>query len=151
MPKRDDTSSAELRSLGMKATGPRTKILEIFQASAAQGVRHMSAEDVYRALVAEQVDIGLATVYRVLAQFEQAELLTRSHLESGRATYELSEGGHHDHLICVTCGRVEEFVDAQIERRQREIAAAHGLELQEHSLSLFGVCVKPNCPHRPPD
>ncbi len=146
---RGTSSSAELKNLGLKVTGPRMTILDIFQRNAAQGVRHMSAEDVYRALLSENLDVGLATVYRVLMQFEQAGLLVRIHLEAGRATYELDEGHHHDHLVCLTCGRVEEFVDAEIERRQHEIAKAHGLELQEHSLSLYGVCNKPDCPHRP--
>jgi Fur family transcriptional regulator, ferric uptake regulator len=149
MTSRSASSSAELKNLGLKVTGPRTRILEIFQRNAVLGVRHMSAEDVYKTLLAENLDAGLATVYRVLTQFEQAGLLVRTRLEAGRATYELDEGHHHDHLVCLTCGRVEEFVDAEIERRQREIAAAHGFELLEHSLSLYGECNKPDCPHRP--
>ena len=102
----------------------RLKVLEIFQRGSAQGSgRHMSAEDVYKALIAENIDVGLATVYRVLTQFEQAGLLARNHFEGGRAMFELNEGSHHDHLVCLTCGRVEEFVDAEIERRQHSIAA----------------------------
>ena len=103
----------ELKSSGLKATLPRIKVLEVFQ-NAAQ--RHMSAEDVYKALLAEGADVGLATVYRVLMQFEQARLLTRSNFESGKAVFELNEGQHHDHLVCLDCGRVEEFFDAQIRR-----------------------------------
>ncbi len=134
----------ELKSMGLKATLPRLKILEIFQ----QGKqRHMSAEDVYRELLAEQQDIGLATVYRVLTQFEQAGLLKRSNFESGKAVFELDQGQHHDHLVCVQCGRVEEFYDAEIERRQQAIAKEHGFVLQDHALSLYGNCMKPDCKH----
>ena len=136
----------DLKSSGLKVTLPRIKILEIFQ-KAQQ--RHMTAEDVYKALLMEQADIGLATVYRVLMQFEQAGLLSRSHFESGKSVFELNEGGHHDHLVCVTCGRVEEFVDADIEARQRAVAKSRGFELQEHALSLYAVCTKAACPHRP--
>ena len=125
---------------------PRLKILEIFQTSEE---RHMSAEDVYRILLAEHMDIGLATVYRVLTQFEQAGLLSRNNFESGKAIYELNEGKHHDHLVCLDCGRVEEFFDAEIEQRQQSIARARGFALQEHALSLYGNCTKEPCPHRP--
>lgn len=135
----------ELKSSGLKATLPRLKILEVFERSVQ---RHMSAEDVYRLLLAEGADIGLATVYRVLMQFEQAGLLTRSNFESGKSVFELNEGQHHDHLVCLTCGRVEEFFDAQIEQRQREVAQTRGFQLQEHSLALYAVCVKPDCAHR---
>jgi Fur family ferric uptake transcriptional regulator len=136
----------ELKSSGLKATLPRIKILEVFQAT---NRRHMTAEDVFKALLAEGSDIGLATVYRVLMQFEQAGLLTRSNFESGKAVFELNEGGHHDHLVCLSCGRVEEFFDAEIEQRQRSIAITRGFELQEHSLALYARCTKPNCEHRP--
>lgn len=135
----------ELKSSGLKATLPRLKILEVFERAAQ---RHMSAEDVYRMLVVEGADIGLATVYRVLMQFEQAGLLTRSHFESGKAVFELNEGQHHDHLVCLTCGRVEEFFDADIELRQREVARTQGFELQEHTLALYATCTKPDCEHR---
>ena len=131
--------------MGLKATGPRLRILELFQTS---GVRHMSAEDVYRLLLAENIEVGLATVYRVLTQFEQAGLLQRHHFESGKAVFELNEGSHHDHLVCLQCGRVEEFYDAEIERRQNRIAAERGFALHDHSLSLYADCVKPECPHR---
>ncbi len=136
----------ELKSSGLKATLPRIKILEIFQRAAA---RHMTAEDVYRALLAEHADIGLATVYRVLLQFEQAGLLTRSHFESGKSVFELNEGQHHDHLVCLSCGRVEEFFDAQIESRQRDVASERGFALQDHALALYAVCTKADCQHRP--
>jgi Fur family ferric uptake transcriptional regulator len=136
----------DLKSSGLKATLPRIKILEVFQKT---DVRHMTAEDVFKALLKEDADIGLATVYRVLMQFEQAGLLTRSHFESGKSVFELNEGQHHDHLVCLTCGRVEEFFDAEIEKRQRTIAQERGFALQEHALSLYGVCTKQNCPHRP--
>ncbi|HVJ60108.1 MAG TPA: ferric iron uptake transcriptional regulator [Burkholderiaceae bacterium] len=144
------SSSDDLKSSGLKATLPRMKILEIFQRSSAErGVRHMSAEDVYKALVAEHLDVGLATVYRVLTQFEQAGLLARNHFEGNRAVFELNEGAHHDHLVCLTCGRVEEFVDSEIEKRQRRIAQERGFRLQEHALALYGECTKEQCPHRP--
>ncbi len=129
---------------------PRLKVLEIFhRAGAANGVRHLAAEDVYKALLAEHIDIGLATVYRVLTQFEQAGLLARSNFEHGRAVFELNEGQHHDHLVCLTCGRVEEFVDAEIEKRQQKIAESRGFTLQEHALALYGECARSKCPHRP--
>lgn len=150
MSQRGTASSVELKSMGLKATLPRMKILEIFQrSSAAQGIRHLSAEDVYKALLAENLDVGLATVYRVLTQFEHAGLLKRSHFEAGRAVFELDEGKHHDHLVCLTCGRVEEFVDTEIEKRQQQIAQAKGFKLQEHSLALYGECARTHCPHRP--
>ncbi|AJC14979.1 MULTISPECIES: ferric iron uptake transcriptional regulator [Pandoraea] len=136
---------ADLKNIGLKATLPRLKILEIFQNSE---VRHLTAEDVYRHLLGENLDIGLATVYRVLTQFEQAGLLSRSNFESGKAVFELNEGHHHDHLVCMDCGRVEEFFDAEIERRQKLIAKERGFALQEHSLAMYGSCTKDPCPHR---
>jgi Fur family ferric uptake transcriptional regulator len=145
-------SAAELKGSGLKATAPRLKILEIFQRHAQQmGDRHLSAEDVYRLLSADRLEVGLATVYRVLTQFEQAGLLSRRNFEAGRAVFELNEGAHHDHLVCVNCGRVEEFVDPEIEERQRRIANERGYDLQEHALALYGVCRKPGCPNRPND
>lgn len=135
----------ELKSTGLKATLPRLKILEIFQ----KGVqRHMTAEDVFRVLMEERSDVGLATVYRVLAQFEQAELLSRSHFESGKAVYELNEGEHHDHLVCLDCGRVEEFFDAEIEKRQHAVAKAKGFAIADHALSLYAHCTREDCEHR---
>jgi Fur family transcriptional regulator, ferric uptake regulator len=136
----------ELKSTGLKATLPRLKILDVFQKGSQ---RHMTAEDVFRVLLEERSDIGLATVYRVLTQFEQAGILSRSHFESGKAVYELNEGQHHDHLVCLDCGRVEEFYDAQIEQRQKSVAAAKGFDIADHALSLYAHCVKEACPHRP--
>ena len=140
------THADELKSSGLKATLPRIKILEVFQRAA---VRHMTAEDVYKALLTDGADVGLATVYRVLMQFEQAGLLARSNFESGKSVFELNEGQHHDHLVCLTCGRVEEFYDAEIETRQRDVAQARGFALQDHSLALYANCTKPACVHRP--
>ncbi len=139
------TNADELKSSGLKATLPRIKILEVFQQGSR---RHMTAEDVFKALLTEGSDIGLATVYRVLMQFEQAGLLTRSNFESGKSVFELNEGHHHDHLVCLSCGRVEEFFDPEIEHRQRAIAETRGFELQEHSLSLYARCVKVDCPNK---
>jgi len=136
----------ELKSTGLKATVPRLKILEIFQKGEQ---RHMTAEDVYRALLDDQSDVGLATVYRVLTQFEQAGILSRSHFESGKAVYELDEGQHHDHLVCLDCGRVEEFYDAEIEKRQHAVAKAKGFSIADHALSLYAHCTKTDCLNRP--
>ena len=140
------TTAQSLKEIGLKATLPRRRILELFETSK---VRHLSAEDVYKALIAEGMDGGLATVYRVLTQFEQAGLLTRQHFETGKAVFELNDSSHHDHLVCLQCGRVEEFYDAEIEKRQGEIAKQNGFELRGHSLALYADCSKPNCPHRP--
>ena len=137
--------TSDIKNSGLKATLPRIKILEIFQRAEQ---RHMTAEDVYKALLGEAADIGLATVYRVLQQFEQAGLLSRNHFETGKAVYELNEGHHHDHLVCLTCGKVEEFFDAGIEERQHAIARERGFQLQEHSLALYASCVKADCPNR---
>jgi Fur family ferric uptake transcriptional regulator len=110
----------------------------------------MTAEDVFRVLLDERSDIGLATVYRVLTQFEQAGILVRSHFESDKAVYELNEGQHHDHLVCLDCGRVEEFYDAEIEKRQHDVARTKGFDIADHALSLYAHCTKGECPHRPP-
>jgi Fur family ferric uptake transcriptional regulator len=139
------SSAQSLKDIGLKATLPRRKVLELFENSK---VRHLSAEDVYRSLIAEGIDIGLATVYRVLTQFEQAGLLSRQHFETGKAVFELNQGGHHDHLVCLQCGRVEEFFDAEIEQRQSEVARKRGFELRGHSLALYADCTKPDCPNR---
>ena len=136
---------SELKSMGLKATFPRLKVLDVFRKS---DQRHMSAEDVYKALIAENIDIGLATVYRVLTQFEQAGLLLRSQFDQGKAVFELDEGNHHDHLVCTVCGHVEEFFDPEIEKRQQQIAERMGFNIQDHALSIYGVCTKPNCVHR---
>ena len=136
----------DLKSSGLKATLPRIKILEVFQNTER---RHMTAEDVFKALLTDGADIGLATVYRVLMQFEQAGLLSRSNFESGKAVFELNEGAHHDHLVCLDCGHVEEFYDAEIEQRQRAVTVSRGFELQEHSLSLYARCTKTDCERKP--
>jgi Fur family ferric uptake transcriptional regulator len=135
----------DLKNAGLKATLPRLKIINLFEQSP---VRHLTAEDVYRKLLAEGLDVGLATVYRVLTQFEQAGLLVRHHFESGKAVFELNQGGHHDHLVCLQCGRVEEFFDAEIEKRQTKIARERGFEISEHALYLYAECTRPKCPHR---
>ncbi|MGN6702173.1 MAG: ferric iron uptake transcriptional regulator [Burkholderiaceae bacterium] len=137
-------NSSDLKASGLKATLPRLKILEIFQNSP---VRHLSAEDVYKVLLAEDMDVGLATVYRVLTQFEQAGLLHRNHFETGKAVFELNPGSHHDHLVCLDCGRVEEFYDEEIEARQQRVARERGFELAEHALALYGHCSKRDCPY----
>jgi Fur family ferric uptake transcriptional regulator len=141
------TSPHDLKNAGLKATAPRLKIINLFEASK---VRHLSAEDVYRQLLSEGLDIGLATVYRVLTQFEQAGLLTRHHFESGKSVFELNEGRHHDHLVCLQCGRVEEFYDPEIEKRQAKVAHERGFQIAEHALYLYAECVKARCPHRKP-
>lgn len=128
---------ANLKETGLKVTMPRIKILELFQNTT---VRHLSAEDIYRQLSGQKIDVGLATVYRVLTQFEQAGLLTRNYFEPTKAIYELNEGEHHDHIVCVDCGWVEEFHDDQIEERQREIARERGVEIVDHSLALYCRC-----------
>ena len=138
-------NTTDLKSSGLKATLPRLKILEIFQNSET---RHLTAEDVYKILLTDSLDVGLATVYRVLTQFEQAGLLHRNHFETGKATFELNEGSHHDHLVCLDCGRVEEFFDEQIEKRQHLVAKERGFTLTEHSLALYGNCTKPKCEHK---
>jgi Fur family ferric uptake transcriptional regulator len=135
----------ELKSTGLKATLPRLKILDVFQKGQQ---RHMTAEDVFRVLLEERSDIGLATVYRVLTQFEQAGILSRSHFESGKAVYELNEGTHHDHMVCLDCGKVEEFYDAEIEKRQHAVAKAKGFTIADHALSLYAHCTKNPCPNK---
>ncbi|HWK60610.1 MAG TPA: ferric iron uptake transcriptional regulator [Eoetvoesiella sp.] len=127
----------ELKNMGLKATFPRLKILDIFRKA---DHRHQSAEDVYRALINEDVDIGLATVYRVLTQFEQAGILVRSQFDGGKAVFELNDGDHHDHLICTNCGKVVEFTDHDIEKRQHKIAKDQGFVLESHTMMLYGIC-----------
>ena len=139
------SNSHDLKSAGLKATVPRLKIINLFETSK---VRHLTAEDVYKMLLTEGLDIGLATVYRVLTQFEQAGLLVRHHFESGKAVFELNEGKHHDHLVCMQCGRVEEFYDADIEKRQTKVAEQRGFRIHDHSLQLYADCTKVNCPHK---
>jgi Fur family transcriptional regulator, ferric uptake regulator len=139
------TNIEELKSTGLKATIPRLKILEVFQRSRQ---RHMSAEDVFKVLLLENSDVGLATVYRVLTQFEQASILSRSQFEGGKSVYELNEGQHHDHIVCLDCGKVEEFYDPEIESRQQAVAQAKGFTITDHALSLYARCTKTACPHR---
>ncbi len=136
---------SNLKNIGLKATLPRLKVLELFEHSEKQ---HLTAEDVYRMLMTEEIDIGLATVYRVLTQFEQAGLLIRHHFDSDKAVYELNAGQHHDHLVCVQCGHVEEFFDEEIERRQKAIAAERGFSIHDHSLHLYVDCNRSGCPNR---
>lgn len=139
------SNSQNLKNIGLKATYPRLKILDLFQTA---DQRHQTAEDVYRHLMAEGMDIGLATVYRVLTQFEQAGLLERHYFESGKAVFELNEGRHHDHLVCLQCGRVEEFFDPEIERRQNAVATERGFAVKEHALYLYAECLKTDCPYK---
>jgi Fur family ferric uptake transcriptional regulator len=139
------TDSEQLKSMGLKATAPRLRILGLFEQAEK---RHLTADEVYRLLLNENVDVGLATVYRVLTQFEQAGILIRHHFDNDKAIYELNQGGHHDHLLCLQCGRVEEFVDEEIERRQRKIAEQRGFHIHEHSLYLYADCVRKDCPYR---
>ena len=138
-------STENLKTSGLKATLPRLRILELFERSA---VRHLSAEDVYKLLQKEGTDTGLATVYRVLTQFEQAGLLIRHHFESEKAVFELNQGSHHDHLVCVQCGHVEEFYDAEIEKRQSQVAETRGFRIHDHSLHIYADCMRDNCPRK---
>lgn len=138
--------ASDLKGMGLKATGPRLQILNLFETC---GERHLSAEDIYRRLLTDDSDVGIATVYRVLTQFEQAGLLTRHHFEGGRAVYELNQGHHHDHLVCVTCGKVEEFYDPEIEARQEHVAKERGFTIRDHALYIYADCIKDGCPNRP--
>ena len=139
------SDSQDLRKAGLKATLPRITILTLFENSQE---RHLSADDVYRELINSGEDIGLATVYRVLTQFETAGLLMRHHFESGKAVFELNRGGHHDHLVCMQCGRVEEFHDPEIERLQDQVAEQRQFKIREHSLYLYADCQREACPYR---
>jgi Fur family ferric uptake transcriptional regulator len=139
------SNPSDLKSIGLKATLPRLKILDLFEQS---DKRHMTAEEVYRLLTDEGQDIGLATVYRVLTQFEQAGLLMRHHFDSDKAVFELNQGDHHDHLVCLQCGKVEEFFDSEIEKRQNRIAKERGFAIHDHSLQIYADCIKEDCPNR---
>lgn len=132
----------DLKNAGLKATLPRLKVLSLFENSKE---RHLSAEDIYKIMINSGEDVGLATVYRVLTQFEQAGLLIRHHFESGKAVFELNGGTHHDHIVCVKCGRVEEFYDEEIEKRQKNAAESLGFKMQDHSLTIYGICSKQPC------
>lgn len=138
--------SKELKQAGLKVTLPRMKILDMLQ---HQESTHLSAEAIYRALVDSGEEIGLATVYRVLTQFESSGLVRRHHFEGGQSVFEINHGGHHDHILCLECGRIEEFCDEDIEHRQRAIAQQSGFTLAEHCLILYGHCNNADCPHRP--
>jgi Fur family ferric uptake transcriptional regulator len=137
--------SQDLKRAGLKVTLPRMKILEILEGSEVQ---HLTAEDIYRRLLDLGEQIGLATVYRVLTQFESAGLVTRHHFEGGQAVFELERGDHHDHIVCTECGHVEEFYDEVIEQRQHAVAERFGFSLKDHALILYGECMRSDCPHR---
>ncbi len=139
--------SDELRKAGLKVTLPRVKILEIL---ASSGGRHLSAEDIYKTLIDQGEEIGLATVYRVLTQFEQADLVQRHHFEGGTSVFELNQGEHHDHIVCMDCGKVEEFMDCGIEARQLDVANKLGFDIAEHNLILYGRCRRKDCPNKRP-
>ena len=136
--------SSELRKAGLKVTLPRMKILEILETSET---RHMSAEDVYKVLLEAEEEIGLATVYRVLTQFEAAGLVTRHHFEGGHSVFEMNEGHHHDHIVCNQCGKVVEFFEETIERCQEKVAGKAGFSIRDHSLIIYGDCTRKNCPN----
>lgn len=132
-----ETDQSDLKNVGLKATLPRLKILDIFRRS---DVRHLSAEDVYRALINEEIDIGLATVYRVLTQFEQAGILSRSQFDGGKAIFELNDGDHHDHMVCTHCGHVVEFTNPEIEALQHKVADENDFKIESHAMVLYGIC-----------
>src|SRR3984885_7495275 len=144
-PSTSTSESNDLRNAGLKVTLPRLKILDILADASA---RHMSAEDIYKKLLVSEEDIGLATVSRVLTQFEAAGLVTRHHFEGGMAVFEVNHGTHHDHIVCLDCGRVEEFMDSGIEERQTAVAGKLGFTIRDHSLILYGHCRRENCPFR---
>ena len=151
-------SNHNIRAAGLKVTAPRTAILELFQNTVKSGSnspnpahlapRHMGADEVHAVLLRQDIDVGVATIYRVLTQFEQAGILRRSPYETSRAIYELNEGDHHDHIVCLDCGHVVEFVDESIERKQIEVAQAHGFVLQDHTLSIYAHCQTVACAHK---
>jgi Fur family ferric uptake transcriptional regulator len=132
-------NNADLKKVGLKITLPRIKILEILENTSD---RHLSAEDIYKILIESGEDIGLATVYRVLTQFVEAKLVVRHHFAEGYSVFELDSGIHHDHLVCVECGHVEEFFDPVIEKRQKEVAGRAGFSITDHSLTIYGICNK---------
>lgn len=136
-----------LKKAGLKVTHPRKRILEILETKRS---KHMTADDIYRCLVESGEEIGLATVYRVLTQFEQATLVTRHHFEGGTSVFEINQGEHHDHIVCVDCGKVEEFMDCGIEKLQQDVASRLGFDIAEHNLILYGRCRRKDCPNRKP-
>lgn len=137
--------SHDIKNAGLKVTMPRVKILKLFETS---DVRHLTAEDVYRILLLDGEDVGLATVYRVLTQFEAAGLLVRHHFEGDKSVFELNQGLHHDHLVCLQCGKVEEFCDPDIEKLQENIAKERGFAIRDHTLYLFADCLRADCPNK---
>ena len=139
------TEPSSLKSAGLKSTLPRLRVLSLFEEG---NERHLSAEDVYKSLLASGEDIGLATVYRVLTQFEQAGLLVRHHFEGGKSVFELNRGHHPHHIVCMQCGRVEEFYDAAIEARQKKAAAERGFAVRGHTLQIYADCTRVKCPNR---
>ncbi len=141
----DQSQPENLKNAGLKSTLPRLKILGLFESGQE---RHMSAEDVYKMLLSTGDDVGLATVYRVLTQFEHAGLLVRHNFEGGKSVFELNQGKHHDHIVCLQCGRVAEFYDAAIESRQKKVAAELGFAVHDHSLHIYADCTKKKCPHK---
>jgi Fur family ferric uptake transcriptional regulator len=141
----EETPPDHLKNAGLKSTLPRLKILDLFKSGTE---RHMSAEDVYKQLLASGENVGLATVYRVLTQFAQAGLLVRQNFEGGKSVFELNEGSHHDHIVCMQCGHVEEFYDSTIESRQKKVAAELGFDIQDHSLQIYANCTRSKCPNR---
>ena len=141
----DRPQPEHLKDAGLKSTAPRLNILSLFKSGQE---RHMSAEDVYKHLLVSGDDVGLATVYRVLTQFEQAGLLVRHNFEGGKSVFELNQGKHHDHIVCLQCGHVEEFYDAAIEARQKKVATERGFAVHDHSLHIYADCVKKKCPHK---
>jgi len=141
----NETQPEHLKSAGLKSTLPRLKILDLFKSGSE---RHMSAEEVYKQLLAVGENVGLATVYRVLTQFQQAGLLVRHNFEGGKSVFELNEGTHHDHIVCLQCGHVEEFYDSAIESRQKKVAAELGFEIHDHSLQIYANCTKTKCPNK---
>ncbi len=140
-----DEKNLDLRQAGLRATTPRLRILAVLEES---DQRHLGAEEIYMALIEAGDDVGLATVYRVLTQFEAAGLVIRHNFESGQSVFELDNREHHDHIVCLQCGRVEEFVDEVIEQHQRQIAKGRGFSIADHSLVIYGECRRENCPHR---
>lgn len=138
--KQTNTEGVDLKKAGLKVTHPRVKILHIMENSEK---RHLGAEEIYKALLETGEDVGLATVYRVLTQFESAGLVVRHHFEEGHSVYEVNLGEHHDHILCVKCGRVDEFIDETIEERQRAIARRFDYEITDHYLNIYGIC--PDC------
>ena len=139
------SQSQDLKNAGLKSTLPRLKVLSLFENG---NECHLSAEDVYKKLLESGEDVGLATVYRVLTQFEQAGLLIRHHFEGDKSVFELNHGKHHDHIVCLQCGKVEEFYDAVIESRQKKAAADLGFSVKDHSLYIYADCIKPKCKNK---